>query len=194
MLKHESVIEEYISSAENFGYDAIDRDALGSFQNSVSSISSYYESLRASTALTDDEVSKMYSELSPFVDKLIEVSDAQTVLTAYVDKVNTSGYASVTTELDALIASPNAFIITLGTNLSDYYESLAEFEAKYEGGKATNYNKMIEEYGNFIIAGEKLVAKYSAVTFEEVFNVTPVRIASYFDQLRDLESYLRAKL
>ena len=193
ILKHESIIEEYVNSNENFGYDEIDRDALGSFQNSVTSINSYYESLRASTAQTNKEVAERYGEISPFIDKLSEVASVQNALVSYVDKVNTSGYASANTELGALAASPNAFIITLGSNLSDYYKSLAEFEEKYQNGKAGNYNKMIEEYGNFVIAGEKLSAKYANVTFEEIFNISPTSVANYFDQLRDFESYLRAQ-
>lgn len=194
IISRESVVNDFVNSNENFNYEDIDRDSIGSFQNAVSSISSYYESLGASTALIDDEVSRYYNELSPFVDKLTEIAASQDILVNYVDKVSASGYASAKNELDKLIASPNTFILTLGNDLSDYYATLADFEEKYQGGKAVDYNKMIEEYGNFVLAGEKLNKKYSNVTFENVFNITPTAISNYFHQLRDLETYLKAQL
>ncbi|MFV0485022.1 MAG: hypothetical protein ACK5MU_02210 [Candidatus Saccharimonadales bacterium] len=194
IIQHEDIITSYVSLDSSFNYDEIDRDALSAFQNSVSSVSSYYESLRASTAMNDEEVQNRYNEIMPLINKLTEISTASDLLMAYVDEVSSNGYAAATDELDALIASSNAFLITLGTDLSDYYTSLAEFEEKYQTGKAENYNTMIEEYGNFVLNGEKLTAKYSSVTFEEVFKINSTDISDYFAKLKELESYLRDKI
>lgn len=193
ILQHETTITDHINNTSAFTYDQIDRTALTSFQNSTASISSYFESLLASTAMNDQEVSRRYNEITPLISKLTEISTGETLLLAYIDQVSTSGYATAATELGALATSSTPFLATLGTELSEYYATLAAFEEKYQSQKADDYNTMIEEYGNFILEGEALSAKYSTATIEDVFDISPSAISDYFTKLKELESYLKEK-
>lgn len=194
ILRYENTITEYANSSTGFSFDAIDRDLVGSFQNATPQISSYYESLGASNVQTDKEVAEHYTNLKPFIAKLSEISASQALLIAYVDKVNQSGYSSAANELSNLRGSANTLISKLGGEMADYYADVAAFNKKYENGKTSNYNAMIEEYGIIVLAGRQLSEKYADTTFEEVFNISPDAIAGYFTELRDLESYMRAKI
>lgn len=194
ILKSESTIHTYLDNTSTLNYDHLDTASLNNFQTSVNQISSYYESLSASTALKDNRVSEQYDNLENLPKILTKILSTQELLTAYTTKVATDGYVSATEELAALKNSENPFIVTLAADLSTYLAKVSAFNEKYQNAKSDQYDAMLQDQTSLTNAGKDLEAKYAKTTLKDIFDITPADITGYFSQLKSLELYLKEKL
>ena len=193
ILKTKDTITTFISSADNFDLENLPTTALDGFKSAAAQVTSYYESLSASTAMRDENVKERYSNLEDLPKTLTKILDTQALLTNFIEKTATSGYASASNELAALKSSSITFISTLGADLDAYFAQVAAFSEKYQNAKSDQYDAMLQAQVALAAAGKDLETKYANASFEDIFDVAPTTIKDHFDQLKNFESYLKEK-
>ena len=187
----EIILSEWEDDELVENYSDLDTTGIDELDKAIAKFEEYYGSLGASNVLKDDVVKTDYDALADLANNLKEMGEVLDLMKLYLVALESG--EDVTSILDEMSKSGNAWLSNFGTDLIEYKNSLNDFSEKYGAGVASDETAMLEEYGVLMLEGEELEEKYAAVGWEEILGVSEDEMVADFDQVSQLLELLERK-
>ena len=166
-----------------------DKKAIDDFKTAVEKAESYTESLSASKALKDKNVSEKYEKAK---EELTKASVYKTI-EQKIFGVLKDGEISEE-ELKVFDDSDNEFLKSVSSDLKEYRKKVSDFKEKYTDLKGANKKQLDDDYAAITNAGQELTKKYSEIKIDDVYKMSRDDILSFYATIEELNNYLSEKI
>lgn len=190
ILKTKVEVSAFLNGeAESLELDDEASHRVEEFEKAGEKVAQYMESLGASAALKNQAVAEKYESAKEAYGKLEKTMNIERTVMKLV-KAEDGVSAEDLAELEK---SDNKFLQEMAKRLSEYRALAEDFSKKYGDVENVDEKKLIEDYGNFEIAGEELTDAYAELSFKDIFDFDKDEVLSFYDRIEELIAVLNEK-